>query len=166
MLSIEEESRRITRNLKDKEVELQNELKHVNKLIEETAKEFKDAASKGDVRENAAYAEAESKLTKLNTQKLYLLKDIEAIVSVSSDLKYVSKSYIDLYSTFRLERVDTGEVSTWKVYPGSLSDVERGILSSECSIYELLAGKESGDTVKTTNKISGKSVQFTVREVY
>lgn len=166
MLSIEEESRRISRNLQDRYIELKNELNNVNELIGTTAKEFKDAASKGDVRENSAYSEAESKLTKLNTQKLYLLKDIEAIESVTTDLRYVPKSYIDIYSTFRLKREDTGEVSTWKVYPGSISDVERGILSSESPIYKLFEHKESGDSISTNNKISGESVRFTVEEVY
>lgn len=166
MLSIEEESLRISRNLKDRYIELKRELSNVNELISSTSKEFKDAASKGDVRENSAYAEAESKLTKLNTQKLYLLKDIEAIESVTTDLRYVPKSYIDLYSTFRVEREDNGEISTWKVYPGSISDVDRGILSTESSIYGLFEGKERGDVVSTSNKISGEIVRFIIQEVY
>lgn len=166
MLSIEEESKRISMNLKDRYIELKRELTDANDLIAVTAKEFKDAAAKGDVRENSAYAEAESKLTKLNTQKLYILKDIEAIESVTTDLRYVPKSYIDIYSTFRLEREDTKEVSTWKVYPGSISDVERGILSSQSPIYTLFQNKESGNSISTTNKTSGEVVKFTVLEVY
>jgi transcription elongation factor GreA len=166
MLNIEEASKQISRSLQDRYLDLKNELNTVNELIAATAKEFKEAAAAGDVRENAAYSEAEDKLTKLNTQKLYLLQEIESIESVTTDLRYVPKSYIDIYSTFRLKREDTEEISTWRVYPGSISDVERGIMSSQSPIYKTLEGKEKGDTIITNNRISGKSLKFTVLEVY
>lgn len=166
MLNIEEESKKISRSLQDRYLELKTELGELNELISNTAKEFKEAAGKGDHSENAAYSEAKDKLTKLNTQKLYLLQNIESIESVTTDLKYVPKTYIDIYSTFRLQREDTEEISTWRVYPGSISDVERGIMSSESPIYKQLEGKEKGDVVITTHRINGKKVKFTILEVY
>lgn len=166
MLSIAEESKEISLRLSDRSAELKRELMSVNELIAVTAKEFKEAAGQGDHSENAAYTEAKDKLTKLNTQKYYLLKDIECIDSVTTNLEYVPRTYIDMYSTFRLKRVDTGEISTWKVYPGSISDVERGIMSSECPIYKLLSGKERGDIISTKNRMTGDVVKFEVIEVY
>lgn len=166
MNSIQEASNEISDKLAGRRLELASELEKVNKLIAVTAKEFKDAAEKGDHSENAAYTEAKDKLTKLNTQKLYLLQNIRDINSVVPNLRYVPKSYIGMYSTFRLKRLDTGEVSTWKVYPGSLSNVEIGVMSSECPIYKLLDGKEKGDIIGTTHRINGKIVKFEVLEVY
>lgn len=166
MTSISEESRNITFKLQDRYVELKEELKNVNSLIGATAKEFKEAALQGDHSENAAYSEAKDKLTKLNTQKYYLLRDIESIESAVTDMQYVPKEYIDIYSTFRLKREDTGEVSTWKVYPGSISDIERGIMSSECPIFKLLKDKVAGDTISAVNRVNGSVVKFNILEVY
>lgn len=166
MDSIEEASKRISKSLKDRYLELKEHLKDVNRLISSTAKEFKEASAKGDHSENAAYSEAKDKLTKLNTQKLYLLMDIESIENVTNDLKYVPKSYIDIYSTFRLERYDTKEITTWRVYPGSISDIDRGIMSSESPIYSLLEDREKNDIIKTTNRINGKTIEFKILEVY
>ena len=166
MISIQEASVAISDKLAGRRLELAGELEQVNKLIAVTAKEFKDAAEKGDHSENAAYSEAKDKLTKLNTQKLYLLQSIRDINAITPDLRYVPKSYIGMYSTFRLKRLDTGEVSTWRVYPGSLSNVEIGVMSSECPIYKLLDGKEEGDIVESTHRISGKVIKFEVLEVY
>lgn len=166
MLSIEEESKRISRSLQDRYQELKKELSSVNEIIAATVKEFKDAAAKGDHSENAAYSEAKDKLTKLNTQKLFLIQNIESIESVTTELRYVPKTYIDILSTFRLKRLDNGDISVWRVYPGQISDVERGIMSSECSIYKYLANMEKGDVVSTTNRINGNVVKFEVLEIY
>lgn len=165
-LLVIEVSKEITDKLNNKLISLKNELSSVDKLIQETAVEFKEAASQGDHSENAAYSEAKDKLTKLNTQLLYLYKSISDIEAVMSDNIYVSKSYIDLYSTFILERIDTGEISTWKVFPGSISDIEIGIMSSESSMYKLLQGKEVNDIVITKHRISGKEVHFKIIAVY
>lgn len=166
MKSIEEASLDISKGIMERELELRNELQLIDGLIAKTAKEFKEAADQGDHSENAAYSEAKDELNKLNTQKLYLFRELESITAVASHANYVPKTYIGLYSTFRLERLDTGEVSTWKIYPGSISDINRSMMSSESPIYKTLEGREKGDIIRTTNKVSGKVLQFKILEVY
>lgn len=165
-MTIEEASLDIAKSFQDKYSELVQELASINEELAITAKKFKKAAGDGDHSENAAYSEAKDKLTKLNAQKSYLLEDLKSFQSVPAQIKYVPKTYIDVYSTFRLRREDTGTVETWRVYPGTISDMSRSIMSSECPIFQQLKNKESGSVIRTKNRMSGKFVEFTVLEVY
>lgn len=167
MISIQEESQNISNRLVERYSEITLELNEVNTLINETSKEFRSAVDKGDLRENAAYSEAKDKLTRLNTHKIYLLKTKEAIQSVSnSSVNYVSKDYIDIYSTFRLLREDTNEISSWKVFPTFLSDVEKGIMSHESDIFKQLKGKCKDDVIIATNRVTNKKVSYRILEVF
>lgn len=166
MESIEQASVSITKSLQDKYLELKYFLKEVNKDIEEVAKEFRTAAASGDVSENAAYTEAKDELTRLNTYKIYLLMEIEEIEAIGVNINYVPKTYIDLYSTVRVREEHTGNIYTWKIFPGNITDMKRGIISSEVSAYEKMKGKEEGDYFILEHRITGEEYKYTILEVY
>jgi transcription elongation GreA/GreB family factor len=166
MLSLKEESVRISRSLQDTYAESKKLLTKLEDEIIITSKEFKAASEEGDHRENAAYTTAQEDLANLNKRKINLLRLLDDIEQLKSDSTYVPKSFIGLYSTFRLLREDTEEISTWKVFPGLISDTDRGIMSDEAPIFKLLKDKQAGDIIEQTHKISGKTINFRILEVY
>ena len=166
MESIQEVSRRIERSLADKYKELQLKLQEINSDIDRYAAEFRKAAQEGDVSENAAYTQAKEKLESRQTDKYRTLASLDDVKSAMEFKKYVPRDYIAEYSTFRLQRMDTGEISEWRAYPGNMFALELGILSTSSDIFLLLKDKKKDDIVSVVHRITGVVVDFKILDVY
>ena len=156
MLSLMEKRKVIKSELNNHLQTLKLELKKIDSYIDEVALEFKKAAALGDHSENAAYTEAKDDLEKASIRKLYLIQDIESIESLSSDINYVGKDYIGIYSTFTLRRLDDGSETTWMVFPSNISALNISVMASDSPIFKLVKGKQKGDKITVSHRVTNE----------
>ncbi len=119
------------------------ELKDLKDKKQNTAKEIGEAASQGDLKENAEYMAAKEKQSEL----LIKIDSLEARLrktQIIDDLD-VDKSQARIGATVTIKDLDTNDETTYLLVGSMESDPEAGKLSVKSPIAGQILGKKAGD---------------------
>jgi len=119
-------------------------LKHA--LLEEIPKEIAQAASQGDLSENAEYEQALSKRDMFQTKLMNLERRITEIASL--DVGRLPKDKAAYGSRITLLDLDTDKEVTYKLVLPEELDANADLLSISSPIGSALVGLKEGDEVK------------------
>ena len=154
MSFLEDKSREISKSLEEWRNDLLESQRRVLKEIEVTNEELRAAVADGDLRENSAYTNAVEKLSQLNAQMLNISVQSKEIAAIPEDEVYK-----------HIGRVRSEEF-VFKLYPGTVSAVEKGILAQNSPVGRAVWMKKAGDIVRLEDKDSGEPIEYEILEVY
>lgn len=133
-----------------------NGLKTLLDNIQELKKERAEALSAmetarehGDLRENAEYHTARSKVGQVDEE----IARIETVISQSTVMEEVeNKKYIDFYAHVTMKELNTGDVVSYRIVGDEESDVSNGLISEDSPLGQLMMGKKKDDIIETPSK--------------
>ncbi len=129
------------------EEKLNNEIRQVEReLTVELPKEINEAASLGDLSENAEYQSALERQSYLQN-RLGALKRQASILSLISE-QNIPKDRAALGSSVKLRNLDTDEEKEYHLVLGELAEPEKGEISPSSPIGKALLNREEGDEVE------------------
>lgn len=124
-----------------------NEIRKVEReLTIDLPKEIGEAASLGDLSENAEYQAALERQSYLQN-RLGALKKQAATISLISE-QTIPKDSVALGSTVKLRNLDTGELKEYSLVLGDLAEPERGEISPSSPIGRAILDKKEGDEIE------------------
>ena len=164
-MNLKEQSKKISERLAALIQELEDQKNNTIMLLEKTMEEFKEASAQGDRSENAAFTEATTKLSMYNVTLSLIDTRIRSIKYKVQEEKYVPIGMIVTYTTVLL-RVQDGREFIVKLYPEGVSDVVRGIFSTDSPLGVALWKKEIGDIITLEHKTTGELIQYTIIDIY
>lgn len=124
---------------------------------DDIANKLEQAASQGDLSENAAYKAAlEEK--ELNENKIAELEDIIGNSKVQKATK--SSTTANIGATVTVERLDSGDKFSFKLVGKSEADPAQQLISIESPLGDAVFGQKKGDTVVA--QLPTGEVQFKV----
>lgn len=163
-MNLAEESIRISGNLKKLIDKLESEKSDITDEMDKNLQDLRDASSKGDRSENAAFTAAVEKVSDLNAQLANVNKQLQQIKSLKKEDKYKNIGMVVYYTTVLLEV--NGKQFIFKLYPGEVSAIEDGILSSECRVGKAIWKKKVGDIVSVRHKVTGENLKYKIVDMY
>lgn len=170
------ESNRINQHLEVLLANAKQRLTDIEISLDTLNEEYKKARADGDLRENAAYEDAVSKMQEAqgDKQRWEILSD--SIQNVKARMKhYVHQDKIGLFSTVHLVNIsgkgrnvieDIEDEFIFKIFPYGITDVENGILSIESTVGKKLLDKQVGEVVKMRDRSSGHYANFQIKGFY
>ena len=141
---------------------LEEEMKAIDKLKRETSVKIRDAASHGDLKENAEYhaakeeqSHSEGRITEIN--------DIIARANVIDVTKLNNDGKVIFGSTVFLENLDNGEKISYKIVGKDEADLKQKLIFFQSPIGKGLIGKNKDDLVEITTPAGTKN--FEIKDV-
>ncbi len=129
----------IVKKMQQELAALERELKHVlPKLIRE-------AASHGDLSENAEYEAAKQRQVWVNARMGHIRKRIQSLSLI--DLKRLPKDSVGFGSTVSLEDAVTGQEKVFRLVHPEEVDAAKRLISVQSPVGQILVGKKEGDKV-------------------
>src|ERR1700719_521004 len=138
---------------------LENELKHRQQVERpRIIQQITDAATHGDLAENAEYHAAKESQS-LNEGRIAELEDKLSRAEVI-DVSKLSGNTIKFGATVTLVDEDTDEKKTYQIVGESEADVKAGRVSITSPTARALIGKKTGDSVEVNTPGGGKSYEI------
>ena len=139
---------------------LEEEMKAIDRLKRETSQKISDAASHGDLKENAEYHAAREQQSFVEGR----IKDIEGKLSNSQiiDISRMPKSDKVIFGTTVIVADDDKEI-TYQIVGEDEADLKKGKISVTSPISRSLVGKSEGDSV--TIKTPSGEINYEIIEV-
>lgn len=147
---------------KDIEDQLTEQINKQGKIIEV----YREAASHGDLRENAEYQSAEKDLALCNAAIGNLsaqLKNINMLVDETEE--YFPMDMVVMYSTVYLVS-NTGREEVVVLYPNGVSDLQRHFISADSPIGKAIWQKEVGYEFTIEHNVTGEPVTWLIKGIY
>lgn len=158
----------IDRELAILKQEIEEQLERIRGDSEIVKDEWRHAIADGDLRENAAYDAAVDEMKSLREEESKLLTQLEDIKQADPK-RYRPIGLVTPYSTILLE-INTTEVHNMKMviklFPGNISNMEKGIVSCESRLGKQLMKKKVGDTVNLSDLETSDICKYTILELY
>lgn len=138
--------------------------------------EFRRSIGDGDLRENAAYEQAQRDINELTINTNSAESQLGAIERCKQGaLSYKSTKIITNYSTVQLKRVNINEGKVlegvddeyiFTLFPYGITQPSAGILSSSDSVVgKQLMGKRIGDEIKMRDRTTGALATYKIVDV-
>lgn len=149
---------------------LKGELYHNREIIqiemEKNLQDLKDASSKGDRSENAAFTAATEKAQDLTIQLANIEKQINDINSVRKEENYRNIGMVVYFTTVLLRVPSKNKSFVLKLYPKGVSDIAKGILAKDCDVGKAIWQKRKGDEVYVVDKRTGEDLKYIIEDFY
>jgi transcription elongation factor GreA len=129
----------IIRKLNEELRVLEREYKH------ELPKVIREAASHGDLSENAEYDAARQRQTWVKARIAHLQARIQSLSLV--DLNRIPRDRVGFGSTVTLEETESGETKVYRIVHPEEVDPARGLISVQSPVGQALLDKEEGEEV-------------------
>lgn len=165
-MDLQAKSQEISENLKQLKEELIRNRSIIQEEMDDNLKDLKEAASKGDLSENAAFTAATEKAQDLMIQLANINKQIAAISNMHKEDKYKNIGIVVYYTTVLLDVPAKKKKFVLKLYPNGVSDVAKGILAKDCSVGQAIWQKHKGDVVYVVDKCTGEDLKFIIEDFY
>lgn len=125
---------------------LQKELQYLKTVVrEEIAKKLNEAASYGDLSENAAYTAAIEARDSNEVRIAELENILNNAVVVDDD--HVDTDVVNIGSKVEIQDTNTGEIISFTIVGAGEVDLSLNKYSADSPLVSLLLGKKIGDTV-------------------
>lgn len=148
--------------------EIEEQLERIRRDSEVVKDEWRHAIADGDLRENAAYDAAVDEMKSLREEEVKLLTQLEDIKAADPS-RYRPIGLITPYSTVLLQ-INTTEVHnmemTIKLFPGNISNMEKGIVSCGSRLGKQLMKKKVGDVVNISDLETSGICKYKILELY
>lgn len=126
---------------------LEEELEYLKTVKRrEIAKRIKQAIDFGDISENSEYDEAKNEQAFVES-KIAILEEKLRNVQLIDD-NDISTDYINVGSKVKLEDIETGDISEYKIVGSAEADPLDFKLSNESPVGRALIGKQKGTVVE------------------
>lgn len=126
---------------------LQKELEYLKTTVrEEIAKRLNEAASYGDLSENAAYAAA-MEARDVNESRIAELEEILNNAVILED-EEVKKGVINIGSKVKIKNMTTSEITAFEIVGAGEVDLSLNKYSIDSPLVSLLLGKKVGDEIE------------------
>ncbi len=145
----------IMKKLRDELAELDRELKLV------LPKMIREAASHGDLSENAEYEAAKQRQVWVNARMGHIRKRLQALSLIN--FNDIPTDRVGFGSKVTVEDVGTGERKTFRLVHPEEVDASKGFISMESPIGHALAGKELEESL--TIRLPAGAKEFVVVEL-
>lgn len=165
-MDLQAKSKEISENLVRLKEELIQNRAVIQAEMEDNMGDLRDAASKGDLRENAAFTAATEKAQDLMIQLANIDKQIAAISNLHKEDKYKNIGMVVYYTTVLLDVPAKNRKFVLKLYPNGVSDIAKGILAKDCSVGQAIWQKCKGDVVFVTDKQTGEELKYIIEDFY
>lgn len=165
-MDLRAESKRISENLVKHKQELYEKREIIRKEMEENLQDLKEASSKGDRSENAAFTSATEKAQDLEIQYANVEEQINQIEKVKKEEKYKNIGMVVLYTTVLLEVPEKNKQLVLKLYPKGVSNVDKGILAMDTAVGKAIWHKKINDSFYVTTKMTGSQLKYILKDFY
>ncbi len=129
----------VVKKLKDQLIDLEREFKVT------LPKVIREAASHGDLSENAEYEAAKQRQQWVRARIMDLRKRIEALSLIN--LKSIPDDRVAYGSTVTLEEASTGELKNYRLVHPEEVDASKGLISIQSPVGQALSGKKEGEEI-------------------
>jgi transcription elongation factor GreA len=129
----------VLKKLQEELSALDYEMKHKLPLM------IREAASHGDLSENAEYEAAKQRQQWVSARMGHLRQRMQSLSLV--DLKKMPTDRAAFGSTVTLESVESGETKTYRLVHPEEVDASKGLISVQSPVGQALTGKQEGDEV-------------------
>jgi transcription elongation factor GreA len=146
----------VLKKLQDELSTLEYELKHT------LPKQIREAASHGDLSENAEYDAAKQRQQWVSARMGHLRARLQSLSLV--DLKKFPTDRAAYGSTVSMEDAESGEMKVYRLVHPEEVDAYKGLISVQSPVGQALIGKQEGDEV-TIRTASGAKVYVVVKLV-
>lgn len=135
----------VIKKLRDELAALDKELKFV------LPKAIREAASHGDLSENAEYDAAKERQRWVSARMNHLRKRIQSLSLV--DMKRLPVDRAAFGSTVTLEEIETGQLKTYRLVHPEEVDPAKGLISVQSPVGRALVGRQHEEevTIRTPN---------------
>lgn len=144
--------------------ELEKELEYLKSVRKtEVAEHLKEAASYGDISENAEYDAAKEEQAELEAYIRSIEEDLRN-AKIIEDLD-IDLELVNVGQTVRIADKATGDEKEFSITGARDIDPDRGIISNKSPIGKALMGKRVGETAEVILP-SGDSLSYEILEIY
>ena len=162
-------SERVRKAVSEMERALKERLTVLRSDLESTTDDLKVASAQGDRSENAEYTNAVEKIARLTSDIAGIIEQLDELSTVN-EASYAPIGRVVMYSTVLLSywRSETSEREqiTFKVYPGNISDIERGVLAKNSPVGKQVWLRGEGAQFTLLNRRTGKPVRYRIDMIY
>jgi transcription elongation GreA/GreB family factor len=165
-MDLKAKSREISESLVKLKEELHQTKETIQQEMEMNLHELKDASSKGDRSENAAFTAATEKAQDLTIQLANVEKLLNDIENMKKEEKYRNIGMVVYYTTVLLYVPAKNRRFVLKLYPNGVSDIGKGILARNCAVGKAIWQKHKGDEVFVIDKCTGEDLKYIIEDFY
>ena len=142
------------------EEQLRKEIRKIEKeLTVDLPKEISEAASLGDLSENAEYQAALERQSYLQNRLGALKKQVEKLALISENT--IPRDKAALGSTVHLVNLETDEEKVYTIVLGELADPDRGEISPSSPIGRAMLNKKEGEEVVVITPVGPVEYEIT-----
>jgi transcription elongation factor GreA len=117
----------------------------INKKIPENSRDINEAASHGDLKENAEFKAAKEMQRMLGRRRSDLEREI--MIARGTDFANPDTAQVSIGTSVTVKDASTNQTETYHILGAWDSDLEKGIISYKTAVAQALIGHKIGDTV-------------------
>ena len=165
-MDLKTKSKEISQNLVQHKNKLYEDRDIVRKEIEDNLQDLKDASSQGDRSENAAFTAATEKAQDLQIQYANIEMQINEIEKLRKEENYKPIGMVVYYTTVLLEVPEKNREFVLKLYPGSVANIDKGILARNCPVGQAIWRKTKGESFYVPDRMTGAPLKYIIKDIY
>ena len=133
---------------------LEEEMKAIDRLKRETSQKISDAASHGDLKENAEYHAAKEQQALIESRVL-AINDLIARANVIDVTKIENNGKVIFGSTVKVQDLNTNKEISYRLVGQDEADIKKNLIFFKSPIGKSLIGKDKGEMI-TVDTPSGE----------
>ncbi|NBV85774.1 MAG: transcription elongation factor GreA, partial [Verrucomicrobia bacterium] len=128
----------------------------INKKIPDNSRDIAEAASHGDLKENAEFKAAKETQRMLGRRRADLEREI--MMARGTDFANPDTSRVGIGTSVTIRDTASGEAETFHILGAWDTETEKNIISYKAAISQALIGKQPGDKVELPTETGHKHV--------
>ena len=141
---------------------LEEEMKAIDRLKRETSQKISDAASHGDLKENAEYHAAKEQQA-LVESRIIAIYDLIARANVIDVTKIDNEGKVIFGSTVKVQDLESNKETSYKLVGQDEADISKNLIFYKSPIGKALIGKNKGDMANVTTPSGERN--FEIKDV-
>ena len=131
----------------------------INKKIPENSRDINEAASHGDLKENAEFKAAKEMQRMLGRRRSDLEREI--MIARGTDFANPDTAQVSIGTSVTVKDASAGQTETFHILGAWDSDLEKGIISYKTAVAQALIGQKIGATVSLASESGDRPVEIT-----
>lgn len=131
----------------------------INKKIPENSRDINEAASHGDLKENAEFKAAKEMQRMLGRRRSDLEREI--MIARGTDFANPDTAQVSIGTSVTVKDASSHQTETFHILGAWDSDLEKGIISYKTAVAQALIGQKIGATVSLASESGERPVEIT-----
>ena len=165
-MDLKKKSEEIRLAFEETRTDLLKRKKQIAEDIESYTEEYRIANTHGDRSENAAFEEAVKNMQRANADYAEVEETLSAVNLVQDLDKYTPIGVVVMYTTVHLKCLEDNTEYVYRIFPKGVSDLDRGIMSSETRVSKELMGKRKGDIIQISHSVKSEEFSYLIEDIY